>query len=258
VVRKPTTDERFFPTNFDYQSLITIPDEWNIKNMFLDPMGMSQFVAGIMQGFQNGYVKQLYVNKLEAINAGINSTIFPVLDSQKFSVSLSAVPTADELRAFVLMVRNVITAMQMGASSNAFNAMGFDTTQDIDRLVMLIRPGYINALSVNLLSNTFNMSELQLGIDFIEVEHFGGLIPFTDDTFTTRLYEVYDSLGVMIGFNTVEASSTVTVPEGDAVYQDPNANIIAILADRGLVFNIVNNAYRVEPARNVRGLYTKI
>lgn len=257
VVRKPTSSERFFRTNFDYQSLVTLTDEWNLKNMFLSTDGVSNYMAGIMRGLENGYIKQVYVNKLEAINAGINSTTFPLQSTQIMDVSLSPIPTAEELRAFVLAVRNVITAMtEIGASSSAFNAMGFDTTQELGRLKLLVRPGIINALAVNLLSNTFNMDQLQLGVDFITVENFGGLIPFTDDTFTTRLYEVYDAMGTMIGFDTTEGSTTVTVPEGDAVYQDPNEDTVALLADTGIIFNTINNPYRVEPIRNPRGLYT--
>ena len=179
VVRKPKVGERFFKQNFDYQSLLTMPDDFQMKQIFISEFGMSEYMGGLMTALENGYTVQLYENKLEAINAGINSVNFPLQDTQKINVSLSADPTAAELSAFILAVRNTVDAMTLGPQNHGFNAMKFNTVQDKSRLKLLLRPGIKNAISVKLLANAYNIEDLQLPIDVIEVPHFGGLIPWS-------------------------------------------------------------------------------
>lgn len=263
VVRKPTTTERFFRPNFDYQSLITIPDRWTVKRMFLEETGISSFMAGIMDALQNGYTKQLYLNKLEALNALLNSTAYPLQSTQQFTVNLSATPTEGELRTFLYSILNVLSLFDIGASYSAYNAAGFETVQDKDRLVMLIRPGIMNAMKTYLWANTYQLDQLQFPVKFVEVENFGGLTPVVPGT-TTPVYPVYNTLGEQIGFAATEGATTPiyrtsddpgsTLPDVD--YIDPNANTIAVLADRGAVFYTQHNPYTVAPIYNPRGLYT--
>lgn len=256
VVRKPEVEERFFKQNFDYQSLITIPDEFQFKQIFISEFGMSEFLAGIMEGLRNGYTIQKYLNKKEAINAGLNSTNNPLQDSQKVVAALSAEPTNDELTNFVLAVQNVISAMDLAPQSNAFNALHFSTTQDKSRLRLLVRPGFKNALKVKVLPYAYNRDELNLDIPVIEVSDFGGLIPYKEAEFTTQLYPVYDKLGTEIGFAETENAEAITVETHDVFWKDPNENVNAVLADKGWIFESVQNPYTVEPIRNPRGLYT--
>ncbi len=256
VVKKPTTNERFYKQNFDYQSLLTMPDEFQFKQMFISEFGMSEYMGGLMTALENGYTVQLYENKLEAINAGINSTNHPLQDTQKINVSLSADPTAAELTEFILSVRNVVDAMTLGPQSNGFNAMKFSTFQDKTRLKLLLRPGIKNAIAVKVLANAFNQENLNLPIDVIEVPHFGGLLPYADSAYETALYPVYDNLGTLIGYNTTANATEVTVDIDDVYWKDPNADVIGLIADKGYLFYSQQNPYRVEPIRNPRGLYT--
>lgn len=266
VVRKPDIKERFFKCNFDFQNLITMPDDFQMKQIFISEFGMSEFMGGLMTALENGYTVQLYENKLEAINAGINSVAFPLQDTQKMNVSLSADPTAAELSAFILAVRNVVDAMTLGPQNNGFNAAKFMTVQDKSRLKLLLRPGIKNAIAVKLLANAYHIDELNLPIDIVEVPHFGGLVAYgsydeSNDTYSDLLYPVYDNLGSVIGFSTVEndpdgAESEHFVAEDNVYWKDPNKDVIGIIADKGYLFYSVQNPYRVEPIRNPRGLYT--
>lgn len=256
VVRKPVVNERFFKQNFDYASLVTIPDEFAMKQIFISPYGMSEFMAGIFAGLENGYITQVYLNKLEALNAALNSTDYPLQDTQKAEVTLSATPTVEELTQFILTVKNVVSAMNLAPQSNGYNAMGWTSTQEVARLKLLIRVGYKNAVSVNVLTSAFNPENLNLPVDVIEVPHFGGLEPFKEAAYTTTLYPVYNSLGENIGYAETEGATTVTVQEKDVFWKDRNANVYAVLADKGLVFHSRQNPYTVEPIRNPRGLYT--
>lgn len=257
VVRKPTTHERFWRQNFDYASLVTIPDDFQMKQIFISEYGMSEYMAGIMEGLQNGYTVQVYLNKLAALNAAINSTTTPLLATQKVNISVSEDPTDAELRSFLLSVMNTITAMiDMGPQTGAFNASGFVSTQDKSRLRLLVRGGFQNELRVKTLLGAFNPDMLNTGVEIIPVPNFGGIT--YQNAAGDALYPVYDSLGTQIGFNTTEGANTVTVTNSEAVAVDPNANVFAILADKGVIFECRQNGYEVEPIRNPRGRYTNM
>ena len=266
VVRKPETNERFFTQNFDYQSLITMPDVETYKNMFLNENGMSEYMAGIMKALANGYELQVYNNKLEALNAAINSTSYALKDTQKYGVAISNMDAAgintanaetayaSQFIGFIQLVRNIVDSMVYNPATGAFNQAGFKTTQDKKRLKMLVRPTLANSVAAIMKLN--NADDMSLPIDIVKVPDFGGLTPYKEAGFTTQLYPVYDTLGSLIGYDTSKGSTTVKV-QPDAVYwKDPNEKVLAVIADKGVVFTNTQNPYKVEPIRNPRGLYT--
>lgn len=253
VIRKPKVSERFFKQNYDYQSFITVQDEFQLKTIFISQYGMSEFMGGIMQGLENGYIIQTFANKLEAINAAINSTDTPLQNTQKAEVVYTD-GNASEQRQLWLLIKNLVDAMSMGPQSYAYNAMGFASIQDKSRLKVLIRPGYKNLMNLELFATIFNPDRLGMDVDpFIEVPHFGGLIAQNAEGQT--LVPLYDSLGVEIGFADPD-EPTVKIPDEDITWVDPNADVIAIIADQGVIFHAQQNPYSVEPIRNPRGLYT--
>ena len=256
VVRKPESSERFWKQNFDYASLITMPDDFQYKQIFVADNGMSEYMAGLMEGLQNGYTIQMYENKLEALNAGLNSTDTPLLATQKMTVTLSSDPTDEELRNFILAVNNVVEAMTLGPQVSGFNAMSYGSTQDKSRLKLLVRPGLKNTIKVRTMAGAFNPSNLALDVDTVVVPHFGGLVPYKDAKYATRLYPVYDTLGAVVGFAETEGATAATVQESAVYWKDPNAGIVAVLADRGIITSFQQNGYTVESIRNPRGRYT--
>lgn len=253
VVRKPVVNERFFQQNFDYASLITIPDDFQKKQIFISEFGMSEFQAGIFEGLQNGYTIQKFENKLEAINKAINSTKYPLKETQKMSVSLSDTPTNEEVLQFIYSILNVVEAMSIPPQTDAFNAMGFNSTQDLSRLSLLIRPGWKNRIML-VLPQVFHYEQSPLAnINIIQVPNFGGIEYYSDEALSSKLYPHYDSLGSEDGWSTTDGGELYT---GSLYTKDPNENVIAILADKGFVFEARQNPYLVEPIRNPRGLYT--
>lgn len=266
VVRKMDVSERFFQQNFDYQSLMTMPDEGLYRNIFISEFGMSEYQAGAMKALQNGYTLQVYNNKLEAINAAINSVDFPLQDTQKFSIAIanmdaSTMTTADKASeyasqfiAFIQLVRNIVDSMVYTPATGAYNAAGFESTQEKERLKMLVRPDLANAIAAIMKLN--NADDMSLPVDIVKVPDFGGLEAYKEAAFTTKLYPVYDNLGTLIGYNEKEGQTQVTVLPAAVYWKDPNAKILAILADKGVVFKNTQTPYTVEPIRNPRGLYT--
>lgn len=258
IVRKPKTTERFFKQNFDYQSMITVPDDFQMKQIFVAEYGVSEFMAGIMEALQNGYIVQKYENKLAAVNAALNSTASPLKDTQKVDITMAgAYPTEAEAKEIILTLNNIVEAMTMGAQTNAYNALSFKSTQDKSRLVMLVRPGFKNAIRTLTMSGAFNPEYLGIDVNnIITVENFGGLIPTSNGS--TQIYPVYDALGAVIGFNTQENATEVTIQTDAVKWKDPNENVYAVIADKGAVFECRQNGYSVEPQRNARGLYTNL
>lgn len=257
-VRKPSMKERFFKQNFDYASGITIRDTDMIRNIFISEFGMSEFMSGIMAGLNNGYVIQKFENKLEVINKALNSQTWPLQGTQQLNVKFADVnaPTDDELKAFVSAVKKLVTAVTMGPQTSAFNAMKYGDLQSKDRLRLLVRPGLMEDITTYLTPWAFHNEELGLPITPVTVPHFGGLQAFKEAGFTTPLYPVYDTFGTLIGYNEKEDQTAVTVQTEDVQWKDPNAAVIAIVADVGFVFESTQAPYTVEPIRNPRGLYT--
>lgn len=253
VVRKPVVAERFWKQNFDYASMITVPDDFQMKQIFVSEYGMSEFMAGIMWGLQNGYTTQVYLNKLEALDAAINSTKTPLRLNQIQTLEMSETPTDEQLRGMINAIKKIVAAMcDLGPQTDAFNAYGFNSTQDRGRLRLLLRQGYLPDLETNTLYAAFNRDNLETGIPIIQVPNFGG-ITYSDGT--NYLYPVYNSLGERIGWNTAANQSTTNVDEAQVTAVDPNADVVAVLADKGVVFECRQNPYTVEPIRNPRGRY---
>lgn len=280
VVRKPESNERFFGVNFDYQSLITIQD-FQVKQIFLSEYGMGEFISGIMQGLQNGYVLQEYVNTKEAIHAAINSTDYPLKDTQKLEVSAwtSGAPTDAELKNLILTIKDLATGMQTQAQTGMYNANGFETYVDNSEYVCLMRAGIKNRIQLQVELGAFNPETLTIPFPVTEVSDFGGLVPY--DGNSVKQQPVYDMLGVVVGY--VDAAATINgyatqrasdgkwivnitsggatadttiLSDSDITWVDENSEVLAIIAQKGLIFENIQNPYTVQPIYNPRGLYT--
>lgn len=296
VARLGDTKERFFDQNFDYASLITIPDRALIKNMFMAEDGMSSYVAGLMKALENGYKLQKYLNKLEALNAGLHSETFPLKATQQYETA--ALTDSASIISFIELVRNIVDAMVYNPATAAFNSYGFESTQDKDRLRLLIRPELKNKLAT--ISRLNSPEDMSLPIKTVVVDSFGGMRPaihendvfskgtiivkevgangvsyadmkagtFNADAFTitsaieaeyTVVKDIYDALGTKVAYaftNTTE-TAVIYIPCGYnginvAKYDDPNADILAIIIDKGAIFTMTQNPYQVEAIRNPR------
>lgn len=283
IVRKPELAERFFEQNFDFQNFITMQD-FNVKTIFISEYGMGQVLAGIMQSLQAAYTKQEYFNTLEALNAAINSTNTPLQDSQVIRLSswTDAGVTTAELTQFLKVAKNVIRDLDASASSSKYNAAKFDDVVTSDDLVMLVRPSILTDIDA---MNALNRPELGIDLSVTPVENFGGMKPYTINASTgeadTLLQPIYDANGVQVAY--VDGSVTVngaarfdatsgkwivnvtsggttadtnqTVTENAITWVDPNAEVLAVIAQKGVIFENAQNPYRVEPIRNPRGMY---
>lgn len=259
LTRKPKTTERFFAQNFDYQNTITL-QPYQIKTIFIEDNGVGIWTAGVMEGLRNGYTVQEYENTLEALNKAINSDRYPLQDTQAISLtSWTGEGTADELKAFILTVKNLASAMDVVPQTTAYNAAKFNTAINVEDHVLLVRPGLKNRIQVELEVGAFNPDRLTLPFEIQEVANFGGLEAYKEADYETKLYPVYDELGAQIGWSEQEGQTgeeNVTVEEGEQFYKDPNEQAIAVLAQKGLIFTNEQNPYEVSPIYNPRTMTT--
>lgn len=263
TVRKPETMQRFFEQNFDYQSWITL-QEFDMKQIFIAEYGMSEYLAGILQGLENGYIVQRAMNKYECIHQGLNDPNLKA--TQKIMIpSLDFTNESNALK-FLRAVGHVTSNMRVSAQTSDYNSLGFSDVQDISRLRLLVRAGYKVDLRLFTRVGAYNPTDLDLDVQVIEIENFGGITYKLADTVgedgsvTTgaALYPVYDSNGEMIGLATTQGASTAAYQVGDPDVEavDPHSNVGAILMDKGWLFESIQNGYSVRPTPlNEAGLY---
>ncbi|MBD5231656.1 MAG: hypothetical protein HDS66_05850 [Bacteroidales bacterium] len=255
IVRKIEPTDRYFGPNFDYQSMITMPDEWTTKRIFTSRYGFSEFLAGIYQGLENGYIIQKYENKLEALNQAIKGDPrYPLQSGQTVTTGMPALQdaTEEDIVNFVISINDTIEAMTYDTQTSAFNAYKFASVQDPSRLRLLLRPGWKTRMNSIVKRNSRQLIGVDFDVKTVTVPHFGGLIPQYNGA---TVYPTYDKLGERTGWSTTQGGEASLTDE-QITYVDPNADVIGILADKAFLFEIARNPYRVEMIRNPRGLYT--
>lgn len=260
VVRKPdNAKERFFSMNFGFSSLVSI-QEYTVKTVFLDEYGMSAFLGGIMASLENGYKYQLELNIYKCIHECINSATHPLQDSQQIALSswTDAGVTDAELKEFIAQLQDLATAMETSITQKGFNANKFDTAVSPEDHVVLIRAGIANKIKRQLMVGAYNPDNLTIPFKILEVQDFGGVDHYADISGTaTKLYPHYDSLGAVDGFATSEGGDKAYDLDAAAVYTvDADANVLAVVAQKGLIFENIKDPYQVIPIFNPRGLYT--
>lgn len=282
IVRKPESSERFFGQNFDYQSFITVQD-YQVKQIFISEYGMGSYVAGIMEGLRNGYTIQEYENTLECLSKALNSTTYPLQDTQVVTVDSWGTGTDGDIApadilSLVKNIKDIATAMDVVPQSSAYNAAKFPTLVNKEDLVLLMRAGLKTEMELKIELGAFNPDRIALPFEVKELESFGGLKPV--DASNGALQPVYDKLGEVRGY--IDASVTINAPcfwdaansrwlvnvtsgstTADTTFaaepdhwEDPNSDVLAVLIQKGAIFENSQNPYVVRPIQNPRGLYT--
>lgn len=257
VVRKPEAKERFFTMNFGFQSLVTI-QEYQVKTVFLDEYGMSAFLGGIMAALENGYKYQLELNVFKCIHECINSATHPLQDTQEIALTswTDAGVTDAELKEFIAQLQDLATAMETSITQKGFNANKFDTAVSPEDHVVLMRAGIANKIKRQLMVGAYNPEDLTIPFKIVEVQDFGGLKYYFGDTDDYPLYPHYDSLGSVDGWSLTDGGAKEKeLDDPDIRVVDLDADVLAVVAQKGLIFENIKDPYQVIPIFNPRGLY---
>ena len=257
VVRKPEAKERFFTMNFGFQSLVTI-QEYQVKTVFLDEYGMSAFLGGIMAALENGYRYQLELNVFKCIHECINSATHPLQDTQEIALTswTDAGVTDAELKEFIAQLQDLATAMETSITQKGFNANKFDTAVSPEDHVVLMRAGIANKIKRQLMVGAYNPEDLTIPFKIIEVQDFGGLKYYFGDTDDYPLFPHYDALGAVDGWALTDGGDKEKeLDDPDIRIVDLDADVLAVVAQKGLIFENIKDPYQVIPIFNPRGLY---
>lgn len=250
----------FIKLNMNYQNQVTL-DPYRKKTILQSEYGMDIFTSAQLAQMANDYKKFRYETALNALNAGINSTTFPLKDTQKVTLTswTDGNPTASDLQGLIQAIKDVAGNLQYSTSTSAYNSAGFDTAVDADRFIILMRNKVQTRIQGALTTGPMfgvDPSYLDLPYQVEQVSDFGNLQPYKDAEYTTPLYPVYDSFGSQIGYAETENATEVTV-ENDSVYwKDENDDIICMIAQKGILCETIQNPVRVDPMYpNPKGLY---
>lgn len=256
VVRKPKSKERFFGKNFDYQNLITI-QEFQAKQMFIGESSMSAYLTGLMNGLELGYRTQLELNIYECLHTAINSA--GLQDTQKIALAswTDAGVTDAELKDFIAQAQDLGTAMDTCITESGWNENKFKTGYNKEDFVMLVRAGIKNKIKRQLMVGAYNPDNLTIPFEMIEVNDFGGVKYYFGDTDDYPLYPHYDSLGAVDGWALSDGGAKEKELDDPAIrVVDLDANVLAVVAQKGVIFTETQNGYAVKPIYNPRGEYT--
>lgn len=248
--------ERFFQRNFSYQSGVTIQD-FQAKQMFIGEYAMSTFLTGIMNGLELGYKKQLELNIYKVLHEAINRE--GIQDTQKIALTswTDAGPTDAELKDFIAQLQDLATEMDVAITQPGFNEGKFDTAANKEDFVLLVRAGIVNRIKRNLMVGAYNPENLTIPFKIVEVADFGGNQYYFGDTDDYPLYPHYDSLGRVDGWAFSEGGAKEKERNDPSIrIVDTDANVLAVVAQKGVIFSEIQNPYSVIPVPNGRGLYT--
>jgi len=257
-VRKPEIVQDFYgDPNAFYQNYFSLQD-YDLKLGWISENGVDDIVSAIFEMVDLDRIEVRFALYFKVLNGAINSTETPLLDTQKLTLTswTDAAPTDAEIRELVELVKNIEESIKLTPSCEQFNAGGFPNKVGMDEMVMLVRPG-IKSKMESVMAYVYGPEYLQFPIKLQPVANFGGLKYYaaSDTSHTTELQPVYDENGVYTGYYSADGTTTDEVAEANCDVVDPNADILAVIAEKGVIFRLEQNPLHVRTIFNPRGEY---
>ena len=259
VVRKAEVVQDYYgDPNAFYQNYFSLQD-FDLKLGWISENGVDDIVSAIFEMVDLDRIEVRFALYFKVLNGAINSATTPLLDTQKLTLEswTDAAPTDAEVRNLIELVKNVEESIKLTPTCEQFNAGGFPNKVALDSMVMLVRPG-IKSKIESVMAYVYGPEYLQFPIKLHPVANFGGLQYFdpADTSHTTELQPVYDTNGVYTGYYSADGTTTDQVAEADCDVVDPNADILAVIVEKGAIFRLVQNPLQTRTIFNPRGEYT--
>lgn len=257
VVRKPVIDQDYYGLNWNYQNWFTLQD-FDLRLGWITPGdGVQSIVSAIYEMVDLDRMETEYSKFFEVLNGAINSTQHPLADTQQIKLdSWSENPTDDEVEALIRVLKNIVEVFDSMPSVDIYNAGKYPNGADASDMTMLVRLGTKSRIDT-LMAYVFGPEYLQFPIKVKAVPNFGGIKHYaaSDTSFTTELIPVTDKDGVYTGYYSADGTEAGQIAAADTVEVDPNKDIIAVIAQKGVIFELIQNEMRVRPIINPRGEY---
>ena len=257
VVRKPVIDQDYYGLNWNYQNWFTLQD-FDLRLGWITPgNGVQSIVSAIYEMVDLDRIETEYSKFFEVLNGAINSTTHPLTDTQQIKLdSWGENPTDDEVEALIRVLKNIVEVFDSMPSVDIYNAGHYPNGADASDMTMLVRLGTKSRIDT-LMAYVFGPEYLQFPIKVKAVPNFGGIKHYaaSDASFTTELIPVTDEDGVYTGYYSADGTESGQIAEAETVEVDPNKDVIAVIAQKGVIFELIQNEMRVRPIINPRGEY---
>ena len=257
VVRKPVIDQNYYGLNWNYQNFFTLQD-FDLKLGWVTPNdGIQSVVSAIYEMVDLDRLETEFSKFFEVMNGAINSTKHPLADTQKIVLdSWSATPTDTEVEALIRVLKNIVEVFGSMPSVDIYNAGQYPNGADASDMTMLVRVGIKSRIDT-VMAYVFGPEYLQFPIKVKSVPNFGGIKHYaaSDTAFKTELVPVTDKDGVYTGFYSADGTETGQIAAAKTVEVDPNEDVIAVIAQKGVIFELIQNEMKVRPIINPRGEY---
>lgn len=257
VVRKPVIDQDYYGLNWNYQNWFTLQD-FDLRLGWITPgNGIQSIVSAIYEMVDLDRIETEYSKFFEVLNGAINSTTHPLADTQQIKLdSWTENPTDDEVEALIRVLKNIVEVFDSMPSVDIYNAGKYPNGAEASDMTMLVRLGIKSRIDT-LMAYVFGPEYLQFPIKVKAVPNFGGIKHYasSDTGFTTELIPVTDKDGVYTGYYSVDGTASGQIAGADTVEVDPNSDVIAVIAQKGVIFELIQNEMKVRPIINPRGEY---
>lgn len=257
VVRKPKIDQDYYGLNWNYQNWFTLQD-FDLRLGWITPgNGIQSIVSAIYEMVDLDRIETEYSKFFEVLNGAINSTEHPLTDTQQIKLdSWGENPTDDEVEALIRVLKNIVEVFDSMPSVDIYNAGQYPNGVEASDMTMLVRLGIKSRIDT-LMAYVFGPEYLQFPIKVKAVPNFGGIKHYaaSDSSFTTELIPVTDKDGVYTGYYSADGTESGQIAASETVEVDPNKDIIAVIAQKGVIFELIQNEMKVRPIINPRGEY---
>ena len=257
VVRKPVIDQDYYGLNWNYQNWFTLQD-FDLRLGWITPGdGIQSIVSAIYEMVDLDRIETEYSKFFEVLNGAINSTEHPLTDTQQIKLdSWAENPTDDEVEALIRVLKNIVEVFDSMPSVDIYNAGQYPNGAEASDMTMLVRLGIKSRIDT-LMAYVFGPEYLQFPIKVKAVPNFGGIKHYaaSDASFTTELIPVTDKDGVYTGYYSADGTESGQIAGSETVEVDPNKDIIAVIAQKGVIFELIQNEMKVRPIINPRGEY---
>lgn len=257
VVRKPVIDQNYYGLNWNYQNFFTLQD-FDLKLGWVTPNdGIQSIVSAIYEMVDLDRLETEYSKFFEVLNGAIHSTDHALTDTQQIVLdSWSATPTDAEVESLIRVLKNIVEVFDSMPSVDIYNAGQYPNGADASDMTMLVRVGIKSRIDT-VMAYVFGPEYLQFPIKVKSVPNFGGIKHYasTDTDFENELVPVVDTYGAFTGYYSADGTTTGQIAEADTVEVDPNEDVIAVIAQKGVIFELIQNEMKVRPIINPRGEY---
>lgn len=257
VVRKPVIDQDYYGLNWNYQNWFTLQD-FDLRLGWITPdNGVQSIVSAIYEMVDLDRIETEYSKFFEVLNGAINSTAHPLMDTQQIKLdSFGENPTDDEVESLIRVLKNIVEVFDSMPSVDIYNAGHYPNGAEASDMTMLVRLGIKSRIDT-LMAYVFGPEYLQFPIKVKAVPNFGGIKHYaaSDTSFTTELIPVTDKDGVYTGYYSADGTESGQIAGSDTVEVDPNKDVIAVIAQKGVIFELIQNEMKVRPIINPRGEY---